>query len=305
MSLSRRSRYGLFALVLYLTLCVIGGIYLADGTLHPARRELTENEITAMHGSAHLDADLTDATITTPDNVTLRAWTIRPHHPNGDDVLLLHGLGDNRIGMTGYAQLLLAHGFSVLLPDARAHGTSGGPLATYGLLERNDIHQWIEFLNVQDHPHCIFALGESMGAAQLLQSLDTHPHVCAVVAESPFANFREIAYDRMGQPFHLGPWVGRTLLRPLVEVAFLRARLKYHLKMDEISPEDSVAATTIPVFLIHGEVDSNIPVRHSQIIHARNANTQLWEIPAADHCGAISTAPQEFEHRILSFFAPH
>jgi pimeloyl-ACP methyl ester carboxylesterase len=305
MSLSRRSRYGLFALVLYLTLCVIGGIYLADGTLHPARRELTENEITAMHGSAHLDADLTDATITTPDNVTLRAWTIRPHHPNGDDVLLLHGLGDNRIGMTGYAQLLLAHGFSVLLPDARAHGTSGGPLATYGLLERNDIHQWFEFLNVQDHPHCIFALGESMGAAQLLQSLDTHPHVCAVVAESRFANFREIAYDRMGQPFHLGPWVGRTLLRPLVEVAFLRARLKYHLKMDEISPEDSVAATTIPVFLIHGEVDSNIPVRHSQIIHARNANTQLWEIPAADHCGAISTAPQEFEHRILSFFAPH
>jgi uncharacterized protein len=305
MSLSRRSRYGLFALVLYLTLCVIGGICLADGTLHPARRELTENEITAMRGSAHLDADLTDATITTPDNVTLRAWTIRPHHPNGDDVLLLHGLGDNRIGMTGYAQLLLAHGFSVLLPDARAHGTSGGPLATYGLLERNDIHQWFEFLNVQDHPHCIFALGESMGAAQLLQSLDTHPHVCAVVAESPFANFREIAYDRMGQPFHLGPWVGRTLLRPLVEVAFLRARLKYHLKMDEISPEDSVAATTIPVFLIHGEVDGNIPVRHSQIIHARNANTQLWEIPAADHCGAISTAPQEFEHRILSFFAPH
>jgi pimeloyl-ACP methyl ester carboxylesterase len=305
MSLSRRSRYGLFALLLYLTLCVIGGIYLADGTLHPARRELTENEITAMRGSAHLDADLTDATITTPDNVTLHAWTIRPHHPNGDDVLLLHGLGDNRIGMTGYAQLLLAHGFSVLLPDARAHGTSGGPLATYGLLERNDIHQWVEFLDVQDHPHCIFALGESMGAAQLLQSLDTHPHVCAVVAESPFANFREIAYDRMGQPFHLGPWVGRTLLRPLVEVAFLRARLKYHLKMDEISPEDSVAATTIPVFLIHGEVDSNIPVRHSQIIHARNANTQLWEIPAADHYGAISTAPQEFEHRILSFFAPH
>jgi predicted alpha/beta-fold hydrolase len=73
------------------------------------------------------------------------------------------------------------------------------------LLERNDIHEWFDFLNAQDHPRCIFALGESMGAAQLLQSLDTHPHVCAIVAESPFANFREIAYDRMGQPFHLAP----------------------------------------------------------------------------------------------------
>ena len=305
MSRPRRVRYGIFALLLYLTLCTLGGIYLADGTLHPARRPLTEDEVTAVRQSAQaLDADLSDDSITTPDNIILRAWTIHPHHPSGDAVLLLHGLGDNRIGMTGYAQLLLAHGFTVLLPDARAHGESGGTLATYGLLERNDIHQWLDFLEAQDHPRCIFALGESMGAAQLLQSLDTHPHVCAIVAESPFATFREIAYDRMGQPFRLGPWVGRTFLRPLVEVAFLRARWKYHLNMQEISPQDSAAATTIPVLLIHGEIDSNIPVRHSQRIHARAPNTDLWEVPNADHCGALSTAPQEFQHRLLSWFVP-
>jgi hypothetical protein len=260
MPASRRARYGLIFLTLYLTLCTIGGIYLADGTLRPARRPLTEEEVATVRDSAQaLNANLTDVTITTPDNVTLRAWLIHPHNSNGDAILLLHGLADNRIGMTGYAQLLLSRGFTVLLPDARAHGTSDGPLATYGLLERNDIHQWFDFLQTQDHPRCIFALGESMGAAQLLQSLDTHPHLCAVVAESSFANFREIAYDRMGQPFHLGPWVGRTILRPLVEVAFLRARLKYHLRMEDISPEDSVAATKIPVLLIHGAADSNIP----------------------------------------------
>ena len=302
---TRRIRRLALGLFLYLSFCTVGGIYLADGTLHPGRRLLTEDDTTAMRDSAHaLDADLTDASITTPDHITLRAWTIHPHHPNGDAVLLLHGLGDNRLGMTGYAQLLLAHGFVVLLPDARAHGASEGPLATFGLLERSDIHQWVDFLQTQAHPRCIFALGESMGAAQLLQSLDTRSHFCAVVAESSFANFREIAYDRMGQPFHLGPWVGRTVLRPLVEVAFLRARLKYHLRMDNISPEDSVAATTIPVLLIHGQIDSNIPVRHSQIIRELNPNAQLWEVPNADHCGAISTAPREFERRILAWFAP-
>ena len=303
MPASRRARYGLIFLTLYLTLCIIGGIYLADGTLRPARRPLTGEEVATVRDSAQaLNANLTDVTTTTPDNVTLRAWMIHPHNSNGDAVLLLHGLGDNRIGMTGYAQLLLSRGFTVLLPDARAHGTSGGPLATYGLIERNDLHQWIDFLEAQDHPRCIFALGESMGAAQLLQSLDTHPHLCAVVAESSFSNFREIAYDRMGQPFHLGPWVGRTILRPLVEVAFLRARLKYHLRMEDISPEDSVAATKIPVLLIHGAVDSNIPVRHSERIHARAPNTVLWEVPEADHCGALSASPNEFEHRLLAWF---
>jgi pimeloyl-ACP methyl ester carboxylesterase len=308
---TRLLRYALLLLILYLLFCTVGGIYLADGTLHPARRPLTvEENIAVQNVAKQLDTNFIDVSISTQDAITLRAWLILPRHPNGNAALLLHGLGDNRLGMTGFAQLFLAHGYTVLMPDARAHGVSGGELATYGLLERNDIHQWVDFLGDQFdphdpfHPRCIFALGESMGAAQLLQSLDTHPNFCAVAAESSFATFREIAYDRMGQPFHLGPWVGRILLRPLVEVAFLRARWKYHLDMNEISPEDSVASTATPVLLIHGEIDSNIPVRHSQIIHARNRNTELWEVPHADHCGALSTAPQEFESRLLQWFRP-
>ena len=83
MPASRRTRYGLLFLILYLTLCTIGGIYLADGTLHPARRELTENEITAMRDSAHaLNADLTDATITTPDH--RHSQRIHARAPNTD-----------------------------------------------------------------------------------------------------------------------------------------------------------------------------------------------------------------------------
>jgi len=309
---TRTSRRLLLALALYLAFCTIAGVFVADGTLHPPRRPLTDADTADARQSAHaLGAELEDVSIAAPDGATLKAWLIRPHHPNGDSVLLLHGLGDNRVGMMGYAQLLLAHQYTVLLPDARAHGVSGGSLATYGFLEQNDIHQWIDFLTKQNPPmqdsladshHCIFAFAESMGAAQLLQSLDTHPNLCAVAVESPFSTFREIAYDRMGQPFHLGPWVGRTLLRPLVEAALLRARWKYHLNLSTLSPEDSVAATGIPVLLIHGQIDSNIPVRHSEAIHTRAPNTQLWEVPGADHCGAISTAPQEFERRLLTWF---
>jgi uncharacterized protein len=306
MRATRRFRRIFVGLILYFTLCTIGGIYLADGTLHPARRPLTEDEVATVRESLHaLGAELQDVSITTADGAILRAWTVHPQRSNGDAVILFHGQGDNRIGMTGYAQLLIARGFTVLLPDARAHGSSGGALATYGLLERNDIHEWFDFLKAQDHPRCIFGFGESMGAAELLQSLDTGVGFCAVAAESPFANFREIAYDRMGQPFHLGPWVGRTLLRPLVEIAFLRALWKYGLNMQRISPEDSVAATTIPVLLIHGQVDSNIPVRHSRRIAARNSKVELWEVPGADHCGAISTAPKEFERRLLGWFGAH
>ncbi len=298
-----RLRYLFFGAFLYLVFCTVAGIYLADGTLHPARRALTEDEVAAaLQWAKTLDSEMEDVSITTGDGAVLRGWSLRPHHANGDAVLLLHGLGDNRIGMTGYAQLLLAHGFTVLMPDARAHGLSGGALATYGLLERNDIHQWVDFIAAREHARCVFGLGESMGAAELLQSLDAGPPFCAVVAESSFVTFREIAYDRMGQPFHLGPWVGRTVLRPVVEIAFLRARWKYGLKMWRISPEDSVARTKVPVLLIHGQVDSNIPVRHSRRMHAVNPKSEIWEVPGADHCGGISTAPREFEDRVVGWF---
>ncbi len=303
MSLTRKSRRLLLFLALYLAFCAAAGIFVAHGTLHPARRPLTQEDEAAMRDlTQHLGSNLADVSITTPDAVTLSAWIIHPNFSNGSAVILLHGLGDNRLGATGYARLLLAHGFTVLLPDARAHGTSGGQLATYGLLERNDIHQWFDFL-AQGHPHCIFGFGESMGAAELLQSLAVEPRFCAVTAESCFSSFREIAYDRMGQPFHLGPWFGRTLLRPVVEFAFLYVRFKYHLDMQQVSPEDSVAATQIPVFLIHGKIDGNIPPRHSRRIQARNQDVVLWDVPNADHCGAVSAAPAEFNQRLLAWFS--
>lgn len=292
--------------VAYLAACSMLALFLVHVTLHPNRRPFSASADARMSQIAEkVGAQLEDVGVTAPDGAVLRAWYLHQKPGNGNAAILLHGLGDNRLGTIGYAQILLAHGYDVLMPDARAHGISGGDLATYGLVERNDIRQWFEWLELRDQPHCIFGFAESMGAAQLLQALDAEPNFCAVVAESSFSNFREIAYDRMGQQFHTGPWLGRTLLRPVVELALAYTRWKYHLKLAEASPEDSVARTHVPVLLIHGQIDGNIPVRHSRRIALRNSNVLLWEVPGADHCGAISAAPEDFEARLVSWFSQH
>jgi len=294
------------SLLAFLTLSFLAGAFIAEGTLHPSRRPLTRNDEVPVEEAAHSrGSELDNAVISASDGVTLRAWTIRPQNSNGQAVILLHGLGDNRLGMIGYADLLLSHGFTVLMPDARAHGASGGQLATYGLLESDDIHRWFDWLQQSQHPNCIFGFGESMGAAQLLQSLETEPRFCAVVAESPFATFREIAYDRVGQFFHTGPWLGRTLLRPIVEAAFAYAGWKHKLNFEQVSPEKIVAATSVPVLLIHGRDDRNIPLRHSRLIAAYKPTVPLWEVPNADHCGAITVARRELERRLIDWFDFH
>ena len=99
---------------------------MTEVTLHPGRHLQSSGDEMEAREMAHLhDSELTDIAIAARDGVTLRAWSIRPGNSNGNAVILLHGLGDNRFGMTGYAELLLSRGFSVLMSDARAHGTSG------------------------------------------------------------------------------------------------------------------------------------------------------------------------------------
>jgi len=88
-------------------------------------------------------------------------------------VLLLHGLGDNRTGMTGLRGPAVEPWIQRSDAGRARHGTSGGNLATFGLLETDDISRWLDWVQQNDHPMCIFGLGESMGAAELLQSLRT------------------------------------------------------------------------------------------------------------------------------------
>ncbi len=301
----RGVRVSLFVLG-YLVLCCAAGLFVAEGTLHPARRQLTEDDKRhAITLAQRHDAQLTEVAISASDGTLLRAWELRRVPDNGQTVILLHGLSDNRMGMIGYAEILLTHGFMVVLPDASAHGASAGTLATYGLLESEDIRRWLDWIQDHEHPSCVFGFGESMGAAQLLQSLRDKPGFCAVGAESPFSDFREIAYDRVGQFFHTGPGLGRSLLRPVVEVAFVYAHWRYGLDLENVSPELALSHTNIPILLIHGQQDSNIPVRHSRVIAAHNLGVALWEVPGADHCGAISVAPKAFEQRLINWFATH
>jgi uncharacterized protein len=157
---------------------------------------------------------------------------------------------------------------SVLLPDARGHGESGGAIGTYGVLEADDVRRWFEWVKESQLPRCIDGLGDSMGGAELLRSLDVERGFCAVIAESPFATFREAAYDRIGQQFSTRSWLGRTLLRPVFLSGVVYARMRYGVNLAQANPERALAGSSVPVLLIHGLVDTNLPVRHSEMIKA-------------------------------------
>jgi dipeptidyl aminopeptidase/acylaminoacyl peptidase len=285
---------------------VIGGAALGWIAVHPYSHPITSQETQNAEAWAQRQSvDFRDVTLTAPDGTALHAWYVRPAQANGDAVILLHGVSDNLLGMYGFGKWLVENHYSVLMTDSRGHGDSEG-IASYGVREADDIHRWVDWIETRDPARCVYGLGESMGAAQLLEALPSEPRFCAVVAESPFASFREVAYVRMGQPFGLGPWIGRTFFRPTVDAGFLYIRLKFALNMETASPEDAVARVKTPILLIHGLDDKNIPTYHSDMIRARNpASVVVWKVPGAIHTGAYKAAPEEFDQRVLEWFAQH
>src|SRR5580692_8753364 len=115
----------------------VGAAIAAEGALHPVR--LPVALVCPCLSHMHCES----VAIRARDGVSLRGWYYTPDQPNipdqpnGKAIILFHGVGSNREDMVALGNLFLKNGYSVLEPDLRGHGESGG-IATYGVLEAGD-----------------------------------------------------------------------------------------------------------------------------------------------------------------------
>jgi uncharacterized protein len=283
----------------YLLATCVASALLVQLALRPPRRPLDERAVAA------LGVPVQNVALTAADGAVLHAWFAEPRRPGGAGVILLHGVADNREGVTGYAGMFLEGGYAVLLPDARAHGESGGAFPTYGVLEREDLRRWAAWLHPRA-PGCGYFFGESMGAAIAIEASATTPGLCAIAAESAFATFREIADDRIAQETRLGLWFPHTLGAPARELALAWVDAVDHVNLAQASPLAAIRQSRVPTLLIAGTADDNIPMRHSeQLARAGASHAELWIVQGAGHTGAASVNPAEFERRVTAWFAEH
>jgi uncharacterized protein len=279
------------------------GAALGSGILHPYRKPVTADDIaTADRAFAEIHATRADFEVSASDGAKLRGWKVRAENPNGDWVVILHGVADNRCGQIGYAKFMLARGYGVVMMDSRAQGESEGAMATYGWMERNDTRPIDDAILAAEPVRHLFYFGESMGGAIALQSAAVDVRIAGVVAEDPFSNLREVTYDYAGLQF--SPLLGKTLFRPAAIMALSQAEKEGGFKATDVSPEDAVAARPFPILLICGTEDHKIPCRHARRIFRRAIGPkELWVVKGAGHTMAFGVVHEEFEKRVLGFFA--
>ena len=77
----------------------------------------------------------------------------------------------------------------------------------------------------------------------------------------------------------------------------------FQVNPKDVSPRLAIKKSDVPILLIHGDKDSQIPVENSRMIKKTNPSLELLIFPDADHGQSHALYEKEYEDAILSFLS--
>ena len=221
--------------------------------------------------------------------------------PTRGAVVFVHGKdacrGDElKADSAGLLRRLNEAGLAVLLIDLRGHGQSSNARLTYGHRERFDVLGAVDWLRAQGHQR-IGVLGASMGAASTLLAAAEEPAICAVVADSAFADFGQMIERQYRKLCRLPACV--------LPGALAIGRLLTGVTLQQVRPLDAAARLVgRPCLLIHSAGDRFIPASDARRLAAA-AQAELWITDSLGHIGSYRAAPAAYTERVRAFFEQH
>lgn len=223
-------------------------------------------------------ADREPFTVTAEDGTALCGFFLpsRSARPAGT-VIILHGHMSCADHMAWYAQEAVKAGFNAVVYDARAHGKSGGNVCTFGIHEAEDARQIARKIGIS-HAGPVFLWGISMGAAVGAQALSGDTPFSGGVIFSPFSNLDAMISATLLQR---GLW----WVPGLPDAVRSRIRESIGAAPIDVSPESAARDIRVPVLVVHGRKDEQIPVTQGRAVFEAipDAGKELLELPEAGH----------------------
>ena len=191
-------------------------------------------------------------------------------------------------------------GCSILFAEQRGQGNSGGDYMGFGLTERFDCRDWVNWVNEKtDMLLPVYLGGVSMGASTILMAsgLDLPENVVGIVADcgftSPYAIWKHVVKNN----FHLSYDGIRSA------AANDLCRRKIRTTADSYSTTEALKNTDIPVLFIHGTDDHFVPIEMTyENYKACVSESRLFVVPGAEHGMSYIVDKAGYEKAVIKFW---
>jgi alpha-beta hydrolase superfamily lysophospholipase len=209
-------------------------------------------------------------------------------------ILLLHAVRADRSTMVSRAQLLLAHGFSVLLVDLQGHGETPGEAITLGSRESADVVAAREWIKRMAPRRKIGVVGCSLGGASVL--LAPQPSgFDAVVLEAVYPRISSAVENRIR--IRLGPLA--PVLTPLL---LMQLEPRLGISPSDLEPIRWIGRLGSPVLIAAGSRDEHTTLEESREMFTAAAEPKgLWIVEGAKHQDLLAYDGQGYEEHVVGF----
>ncbi len=198
------------------------------------------------------------------------------------------------------SDFLMENDCNVLFAEQRGQGESGGDYMGFGLTERYDCLDWINWVNNTEMEKLpIYLMGISMGATTVLMAtgFELPQNVKGVIADCGFTSpndiWRHVAQNM--KILYTGFMGG---------VASAICKRKINATPDEYSTILALANCKIPVLFIHGTDDKFVPIEMTYENYKACASPKsLFIVPGAEHGASYFAAKDEYENQVKQFWS--
>jgi uncharacterized protein len=209
-------------------------------------------------------------------------------------ILLLHAVRADRSAMVSRAQLLMKHGFSVLLIDLQGHGETPGEAITLGYRESADVVAAREWIKRTAPGRKIGVVGCSLGGASVL--LAPQPSgFDAVVLEAVYPRISRAVENRIR--IRLG-----FLAPVLTPLLLMQLEPRLHIAASDLEPIRSMGRLGAPVLITAGSKDEHTTLEESrELFDAASQPKSLWVVVGARHQDLLAYDGQGYEAHVVGF----
>lgn len=188
---------------------------------------------------------------------------------------------------------------SVLYAEQRGQNSSEGDFMGFGMIERYDCLDWINWANEQGEKKLpIYLAGVSMGASTVLMTsgFDLPKNVCGIMADCGFTSAKAIWKHVLETNMHLSYKMRSKMIEDL-------CKKKININSEDYTTVDALKKNKIPILFVHGTDDDFVPIEMTyENYKACAAPKKLLVVPGATHAMSYVADKTGYENAIKAFW---